>query len=101
MRFLSVASGLGRQGEDGTGSLADGTLHLDRSPVRQGDGARDCQPQAGAAHFSSTGRVDAIEPLENVRQVFGRDANAGVGDDDAHLGINARGLDRDGSPWPG
>ena len=49
-------------------------------------------PSPAPPAFSSPRGVDAIEPLENVRQVFGRDANPGVGDDDAHPGINARGL---------
>src|SRR5256885_3950584 len=35
-------------------------------------------PQAGAAEFARAGLVDAIEALEDARQVGGRDADAGV-----------------------
>ena len=40
----------------------------------------DGQPQAGAAQLAAAGPIDAIEPLEDARQVLGGDAAAAVGD---------------------
>ena len=49
--------------------------------VRRGrdDGFADGQPKTGAALAAGTGFVSAVETLEDVREVFGRDAFAGIG----------------------
>ena len=41
------------------------------------------EPQAGAAAFAAARAVDAVEALEEARQVLGGDSRAGVGDLDA------------------
>ena len=45
----------------------------------------DGEAEAGTAEVARTGVVDAVEALEQARVVLGRDAGAGVGDDDADL----------------
>lgn len=46
--------------------------------VSERDVFGDGKPQAGAAGFTGASLVDAIEALEEPRQVFGRDAGAEV-----------------------
>jgi hypothetical protein len=46
------------------------------------EGAGDGQPQAGATAHPRAGQVGAVETVEDVGQVLGRDAGAGVGDGD-------------------
>ena len=43
----------------------------------------DREAQPGAAQLAAAGLVDAVEPLEDARQVVAGDADAGVGDLDA------------------
>ena len=46
------------------------------------EGAGDGQPDPGPAVGPVAGGIGAIEPFEDVRQVVGSDAVAGVGDGD-------------------
>jgi hypothetical protein len=46
------------------------------------EGAGDGQPDPGPAVGPVAGGIGAIEPFEDVRQVAGGDAVAGVGDGD-------------------
>src|SRR5271155_3415260 len=59
---------------DGSAHLFDGVLH-------------DGKAQAGAAHGARSRFVDAIEALEHARQIFRRDADAGVSDEDVDLAV--------------
>ena len=47
----------------------------------------DGQPQAGAAQLAAASAIDAVEALEDARQVLGRDAAAAICDVDQHLAI--------------
>jgi len=44
------------------------------------DALRDGQAEAAATLLARAGAVGAVESLEDVRQVLGDDANAGVAD---------------------
>ena len=52
------------------------TLHLDIAAMNDGDAAADVESHSGAGN----GGVDAVEALEDVRQVLAGDADAGIGD---------------------
>ena len=43
-----------------------------------GDAPADRQTQTSAARVRSSGRIDPVEPLAEVRQVLRRDAFAGI-----------------------
>ena len=58
------------------------------SAVRFDDGLDDRQPQAAARRaLLRTRGVGLVEPIEDERQVLGRDARAGVGDRHDHAAI--------------
>src|ERR671920_158202 len=59
-------------------TLPDAALHLDASAVRFGDFARDGQPEAGPPNAAGAGLVDAVEAVEDSRQVLSGDAGPGV-----------------------
>ena len=67
---------------DGAVHLFDGVLH-------------DGKAQAGATHLTGAGLVDAVEALEDAREIFRRYAHAGIRDAnlDAPFGYR-RGLPR-------
>ena len=56
--------------------LPDGAVHRDAAAVRLGDVLDDGQTQARAAQIAAAGLVDAVEPLEEPRQVLARYAAA-------------------------
>ena len=63
-------------------------LSISRRPaVGLGDGAADGQAQSGAIGLGASGRIDAIEAVEDVGQVLGRDADPGVSDGDPDLTV--------------
>ncbi len=70
-----------RHAEDGP--LAGAAFALDRAAVGRDDFADDRQPQAAAAR----GRIarNAKVPLENQRQIFGRNAGAGIRHRENHV----------------
>ena len=59
-------------------SLPFDAVDLDPLAVGDDDAARDAQAQAGAAFTTTAGLIDAVELLEDVRQVFRRNADAGI-----------------------
>src|SRR6476620_4750750 len=63
-------------------SLAEGTLHADRATMGIGDLAHNCQAQPCPAGGTATRAIPAVEALEDMRQMFGRNALAGVADGD-------------------
>src|SRR6059058_2721427 len=66
-----------RQREEGSSRLArDG----DRSAVPLDDGFGDGQAEAAAIRSARAGGVDLVEPLEHVRQVRRRNADARIED---------------------
>ena len=50
-----------------------------------GDVFDDGQAESGAAHFAGTGAVDAVEALEDSRQILLGDAQSVVGDFNDHM----------------
>src|SRR5215217_4574688 len=75
----------GRQGDGEGGAMADLALDVDRAPVQVHVLERDGQPESGAAEGPGPVHVGAVEALEDVGQVLGRDALALVGDGDDHV----------------
>src|ERR1700722_20837982 len=61
----------------------DGSTHLFHSVFDNG------QAQAGPAHGSRSCLIGAIEALEDARQIFRGDADAGIADQDANLAVIA------------
>src|SRR5262245_45306911 len=59
-------------------SMARLTLGPNRAAVRHDDLARDRQAQPGTAAAARPRAIGAVEAIEDVRQVFGGDALAGV-----------------------
>ena len=74
-------SGLGGEQQLELAALTGGALRQDVTAVRPGDGAHQRQPEAGAPGRAA---VAAAEPVEDVPQQVGRDALAGVCDDQAN-----------------
>src|SRR5829696_7618623 len=75
----------GREGDGEGGAMADLALDVDRAPVQVHVLERDGQPEPGAAEGPGPVHVGAVEALEDVGQVLGRDALALVGDGDDHV----------------
>src|SRR5262245_37987406 len=73
---------------------ADLTGDMSLASVREREVFDDGESEAGAAGFARARFVDAVETLEDARQVFGRNAGAGVAHPD-HLTI-LRGLGEHG-----
>jgi len=48
--------------------------------VRFSDNFGDCQSQTNPTVSPGAGFIDTVETLEDMRQMFGRDADAGVTD---------------------
>ena len=67
--------------------------------VRVGDGADDCQSQAGASVVAGAPGVWACEALEGVWQELCREAGTGVGDFDRQIGAGGPGGDHDRRSW--
>ena len=59
-----------RQSDPDGRALADLTLDRHPAAVSLNDTPADRQPQAGAALFRCAGRINAIEPLTEVRQML-------------------------------
>src|SRR6266849_10621832 len=72
-----------RQVDGERGAFAGRAGALDAPAVLPGDPLADGQAKTGAA--GGAGVAAAVEPVEHVRQVLGRDAQAGVPDGDQHL----------------
>ena len=74
---------------------ADPAGHVDLAADRLHQVLDDRQTQPGAAELAAARLVDAVEPLEDARQVVARDADAGVGDLDAGFVVIAEAGHRD------
>ena len=71
------------------GTFAQPAMDLDRSAHLLDGVLDDGQAEAGAAQGARARLIDAIKALEDARQVFGGNADAGVADEDAHLAVAA------------
>src|SRR5260370_20334558 len=82
--FVTPALRLCNDGEvEKEGSAASQlTFRFDAAAVRLDEVLHDGKAQSRAALLPRAARVNAIEPLENARQMVGGDAAAGVGDTD-------------------
>ena len=89
-RRVSTCSPQHWQGERDARAAAEGAVDLDPAAVGLGDRAADGQAEAGPIRLRAPRGIDAIEAVEDVGQVLGRDADPRVGDDDA--GLSVRGL---------
>src|SRR5262249_29738932 len=65
------------------GSLARAAVQLDSAPMGGYDATGDAQAQADAALVAAARPVHAVETVEDVRQVLGGYADAGVPDADS------------------
>src|SRR5690242_1734692 len=74
-----------------TGSLADGTLNPQPPAVRLHDVPGNRETQTGAASFTRTRGIYAVEAFENSFLLHLRDPDAGIGDGDCHAAIGGRG----------
>src|SRR5207342_2332437 len=72
---------------------ARGTAQLDFAAQQIGKLAADCEAKAGATVLSAGAGVGLLEGLENHLLLFGRNADAGIGDFE---GNNALRLAEDG-----
>src|SRR5258708_20674341 len=54
------------------------------------DRTRDGETEAGAAGFARAGLIGAVEPLEDVGQIFVADANSGVANLDSRVPCSIR-----------
>src|SRR6266851_10124112 len=61
-------------------AAAGRTRHLNGNMMRVCYPMCDRESQSGATHIPRAGLIGAIEALKNVRKIFGRDADPGVGD---------------------
>src|SRR5262249_54715179 len=80
---------------------AVGTLDLDRAAEGGHDGSTDRQPQTRPAAISCPCRIYPVEPLEDVRQMFWRNADASVGNSNRPTAIVDPAGHRDPSGRPG
>ena len=101
-RRSGAASGGGHAGRvTVTAVPRPGALVARTSPVRPHDPVADGQAEAGAAVRPGAGRIGAVEALEDVGQVLGRDAGAGVRDPQHRPRRRPGGLDGDPAPGGG
>lgn len=68
--------------------------HADVAAVGLGQRLGDCQADAGASACAVPGGVGAVEALEDVRQVLGRDAVSVIGDGERDVVAFADGGER-------
>src|SRR5699024_10463210 len=91
-----VGSGRGGQDErEGGSSSAPGACDGERTPVRSGQAAGDGEADAGAAGVPGSGRVGAVEPVEYLVALIGRQSVPRVRDRDPGLGAHRLRVDRD------
>ena len=64
--------------EDELRASTDHAFHFDITPMCLHDAARDGEAQAGSARTAIAGFLAAIEPFEDVCDVFRADTLAGV-----------------------
>ena len=67
------------------GAGADGAFHMDLAGVLLNDAVRDGEAQAGAALVARL-CLGGEEGIVDALQMLGRDAGAGVGDDELRRG---------------
>ena len=72
-------SGAGQVDQEGA-ALAGGAVYVDVAVVFLGDAPGDGEAEAAAAWFVGVGVAGAVKALEDVGQIFRRDADAGVAD---------------------
>ena len=76
--MLGGCAGGGWQRKRKAGAFSGLAIDDDLTAVSLHHLLHDSQAQSGAAGGASAGGVDAIEAFEEVRQMFGRDANSGI-----------------------
>src|SRR5262245_28241121 len=81
----------GRQGEPEAAAAPRGTLDADLPAHGLGQPQRDREPEPGSLTRALPRDLDALERLEERREVFGGDADAGILD--AHQGHAAAALE--------
>jgi hypothetical protein len=88
-----------RDAEPEYGALADSAFDLNRAPVYIGDPLCYRKSETGAALRSRTRPISPPEPVKDMRQVFWRHPDSGIGH--AYHGIGSLCRDRNGntSPW--
>src|SRR3982074_2515993 len=60
------------------GAVAERALRFDQTAMQVHDPTRNRETQAGAAGFAGASLIGAVEPLENMGQVFVADANSAI-----------------------
>ena len=73
---------------------------LDRAAVGVDDPLCQRQAEAGTRWRALAGALAAIEPLEDMRQIAGVDADAGVGDSQDDAIVLEPDVNRDDAVWP-
>ena len=81
----------GRQVDRERAADAERAFDGHAAAMRLHDVLDDRQAQAGAAELAAAGPIDAVEPLEDPREVLGGDAAAAIGDGDQHFVGRRRG----------
>src|ERR1700759_4758671 len=74
-----------REVHDYPGAHPHFARYIDRSLPPRSDGFADGESEAGTSRVAAARRIAAIEPLENVGQILGRDALAIILDEKLHL----------------
>src|SRR5581483_778650 len=78
-----------RQAHAHRGALFERAFDLELALVRLHDVLDDRQPEAGAAEIARARLVDSIKALGEARQIFFRNAGAGVADGDLDIAVMA------------
>src|ERR1700677_2040632 len=80
---------------DGDAAAAFGAIGgMDGAAVGEADGADDGEAEAGAVDAVGADGIGAEEALEDVREGFGRDAGAVVGDFEDGLAVGGAAIER-------
>ena len=75
----------GGEDEREGGAVAGLARHLDRAAVRFGDAGDEVQPEAAPLNLARHRFAAAIERLEDVLAILGRDAEAAIRHGDGHV----------------
>ena len=97
----SSGAGWGGAAEGEDGAAAGGAGDVDPAAVGVHDAFADGEAEAGVAFGAGTGAAGAVEAIEDMGQVFGGDAFAGVGDDGEDVAVFDGGGNPDGAAGGG
>ena len=100
VEHLRTDRGAGWKSSDELGATIDVARALDRAAVGVDDPLCQRQAEAGARWRAFAGALAAIEPLEDMRQIAGVDADAGVGDPQDDVIVLEPDVNGDDSVWP-